>query len=95
MPEAFPQLTYTYQARKPGVKEPIVDMAFNGAGVRDTATTLKNRYQQGYPHFKKLASKRIVPASKEWLAKLSASHALLRCRKKSSVPSLINTGSTN
>lgn len=26
------QLTYTYQARKPGVKEKIVDMAFNGAG---------------------------------------------------------------
>ncbi|OZI15375.1 hypothetical protein CE195_02020 [Sodalis-like symbiont of Philaenus spumarius] len=27
--------------RKPGVKEQIVDMAFNGAGVRDTARTLK------------------------------------------------------
>ncbi|OZI14676.1 hypothetical protein CE195_07040, partial [Sodalis-like symbiont of Philaenus spumarius] len=26
----------------PGVKEQIVDMAFNGAGVRDTARTLKN-----------------------------------------------------
>ncbi len=35
------QLTYTYQARKHGVKEKIVDMAFNGAGVRDTARTLK------------------------------------------------------
>ena len=35
------QLTYTYEARKPGIKELITDMAFNGAGVRDTARTLK------------------------------------------------------
>ena len=35
------QLTYTYQARKPGMKEMITEMAFNGAGVRDTARTLK------------------------------------------------------
>jgi transposase-like protein len=35
------QLTYTYEARKPGVKEQITVMAFNGAGVRDTARTLK------------------------------------------------------
>ncbi len=35
------QLTYTYQARKPWVKGLIVDMAFNGAGIRDTAKTLK------------------------------------------------------
>jgi transposase-like protein len=35
------QLTYTYLARKPGVKGQIVDMAFNGTGVRDTARTLK------------------------------------------------------
>lgn len=34
-------LTYTYEARKPGVKEQITEMAFNGAGVRDTARTLK------------------------------------------------------
>ncbi len=33
--------TYTYEARKPGVKEQITEMAFNGAGVRDTARTLK------------------------------------------------------
>ncbi|HFI8955679.1 TPA: IS1-like element transposase, partial [Escherichia coli] len=26
---------------KPGVKEQITEMAFNGAGVRDTARTLK------------------------------------------------------
>ncbi|MGC8401268.1 IS1 family transposase [Enterobacter mori] len=35
------QLTYSYAARKPGVKEQIVEMAHNGAGVRDTARTLK------------------------------------------------------
>ena len=35
------QLTYTYQARKPGMKELITEMAFNGAGFRDTARTLK------------------------------------------------------
>lgn len=35
------QLTYTYDARKPGVKEQIVEMAFNGAGVCDTSRTLK------------------------------------------------------
>lgn len=31
------QLTYAYEARK----EQITEMAFNGAGVRDTARTLK------------------------------------------------------
>ncbi|OZI14661.1 hypothetical protein CE195_07190 [Sodalis-like symbiont of Philaenus spumarius] len=35
------QLTYRYEARKLGVKEQIVDTAFNSAGVRDTARTLK------------------------------------------------------
>jgi len=35
------QLTYAYEARKPGIKEQITEMAFNGAGVRDTARTLK------------------------------------------------------
>jgi transposase-like protein len=34
-------LTYTYEARKPGVKEQIIEMAFNGADVRDTVRTLK------------------------------------------------------
>ena len=32
----FFQLTYSYEARKPGVKEQIVEMAHNGAGLRDT-----------------------------------------------------------
>lgn len=35
------QLSYTYEARKPGVKEQIVEMAVNSAGVRDTSRTLK------------------------------------------------------
>ncbi|SFN17419.1 Transposase [Izhakiella capsodis] len=39
-PHVF-QLTCTCEARKPGVKDRIVDMAFNGSGVRDTARVLK------------------------------------------------------
>lgn len=35
------QLDYAYEARKPGVKEQIVLLAHNGAGVRDTARVLK------------------------------------------------------
>lgn len=34
------QLTYTYQARNPSVRDQIVNIAFNDAGVRDTARTL-------------------------------------------------------
>ncbi len=34
-------ITYIYEARKPGVKEQITEMAFNGAGVRDTVRALK------------------------------------------------------
>ncbi len=35
------QLSYCYEPRKPGVKDQIAEMTFNGAGVRDTARTLK------------------------------------------------------
>ncbi len=35
------QPTYSYEARKRGVTEQIVDMAFNGASVQDPAWTLK------------------------------------------------------
>ncbi len=31
------QLSYCYEPRKPGVKDQIAEMAFNGAGVRYTA----------------------------------------------------------
>ncbi|EIR3613843.1 hypothetical protein LWW73_005002 [Salmonella enterica] len=34
-------MSYTCEARKPGVKEHIVDMDFDGADVRDTAKMLK------------------------------------------------------
>lgn len=35
------QLTYSYEAREPVVKEQIFEMAFNGVRVRDTGRTLK------------------------------------------------------
>lgn len=35
------QLTYSYEARKPGFKELIVEMAHNGTGGRDIARILK------------------------------------------------------
>lgn len=35
------QLDYSYEAHKPGIKEQITEMAFNGTGARDTARTLK------------------------------------------------------
>ena len=34
------QLTFTYNARRPGVMEMAEDMAHNGSGVRDTARVL-------------------------------------------------------
>ncbi|WP_423062898.1 IS1-like element transposase [Candidiatus Paracoxiella cheracis] len=34
-------LDYTHNARAPGVKDKIVDMAMNGSGVRDTARVLR------------------------------------------------------
>ncbi|HCM1916750.1 TPA: IS1 family transposase [Salmonella enterica subsp. salamae serovar 28:r:e,n,z15] len=56
-------LNYTYEARKPGVKEQITEMAFNGAGVRDTARTLKVGINTVIRTFKKLAPKRITSSS--------------------------------
>ncbi|WP_420286699.1 IS1 family transposase [Enterobacter sp. BNK-9] len=54
------QLTYTYEARKPGVKDKIVDMAHNVAGVRDTARTLKVGINTVIRGFKKLSPCRIT-----------------------------------
>lgn len=34
------QLTYIYEARKPGVKEKIMEMYLSGAGIRKTARVL-------------------------------------------------------
>ncbi|QLH64562.1 IS1 family transposase [Serratia symbiotica] len=57
------QLTYAYEARKPGIKEQITEMAFNGAGVRDTTRTLKIGINTVIRTFKKLAPKRITSSS--------------------------------
>ncbi|WP_114426001.1 IS1-like element IS1N family transposase [Klebsiella pneumoniae] len=54
------QLTYTYEARKPGIKELITEMAFNGAGVRNTARTLKIGINTVIRTFKKFTPKRIT-----------------------------------
>jgi transposase-like protein len=35
------QLSYTYSAWKPGVKEQIIELTLNGSGVRDTGRVLK------------------------------------------------------
>ena len=47
------QLTYTYQAYEPGVKEKIVSMAMNGSGVRDTARVLSIGKNTVLAHLKK------------------------------------------
>ncbi|MCS3406118.1 IS1 family transposase [Serratia sp. AKBS12] len=53
-------LIYACEARKPGVKEQITEMAFNGAGVRDTAGMLKIGINTVSRTFKKLAPRRIT-----------------------------------
>ena len=35
------QLSYRYNARKPGVKEQIIELTLNSSGVRDIGRTLK------------------------------------------------------
>jgi len=35
------QLTYSYNARKPGVKEQIIELTLNSSGVRDIGRILK------------------------------------------------------
>jgi transposase-like protein len=35
------QLTYRYNARKPGVKEQIIELTLNSSGVRDISRVLK------------------------------------------------------
>jgi transposase-like protein len=36
------QLSYTYSARKPGIKEQITGLTLNGSGVRDIAFSRKS-----------------------------------------------------
>lgn len=57
----FP-LTYSYEARKPGVKEQNVEMAHNGAGVCDTCQNTENRHQYRHTDIKKLPPRRITSA---------------------------------
>ncbi|HIH3353106.1 TPA: IS1 family transposase [Escherichia coli] len=54
------QLTYCYEARKAGVKDQITEMAFNGAGVRDTARTLKISINNVIRTLKKISPRRIT-----------------------------------
>lgn len=54
------QLTYRYEARKPGVKDQITEMAFNGAGVRDNARTLKIGINTVIRTLKKRSPRRIT-----------------------------------
>lgn len=54
------QLTYSFEARKPGIKEQITEMVFNGAGVRDTARTLKVGINTVIRTLKKLSPRRIT-----------------------------------
>ena len=56
------QLTYSYEARKPGVKKQSVEMTHNGAGVRDTARTLKIGINTVIRTLKKLPPRRITSA---------------------------------
>nr|WP_251362839.1 IS1 family transposase [Escherichia coli] len=56
-------LTLSYQARKPGVKEQIVEMAHNCAGVHDTCQNTENRHQYRHTDIKKLSPRRITSAS--------------------------------
>jgi insertion element IS1 protein InsB len=54
------QLTYSYEARKPGVKEQITEMAFNGAGGSRYCPNTESRYSYRHPDFKKLSPQRIT-----------------------------------
>ncbi|MGV3346434.1 IS1 family transposase [Enterobacteriaceae bacterium LUAb1] len=64
-------LTYTCEACKSAVKEQMTEMAFNGAGVRDTARTLKIGINTVIRTFKKLTPKRVTSSP--------VAHAALIC----------------
>ena len=51
------QLTYTYNAHKPEVREMIEKMAHNGSGVRDTARVLEISTNTVTTHLKKKRQK--------------------------------------
>ncbi|WP_208612550.1 IS1 family transposase [Xenorhabdus vietnamensis] len=54
------QLNYTYQACQPGMKEQIIDMSMNNAGVRDTARVLKVGINTVIRTFKKLTPRQVT-----------------------------------
>ncbi|HHP0494763.1 IS1 family transposase [Vibrio harveyi] len=54
------QLDYVYEARKPNVKEKIVDMAMNSSGVRETARVLNVAYNAVLSTFKKLSLRQVT-----------------------------------
>ena len=47
-------LDYTYNGRKPGIEEKIINMAANASGIRDTARVLKISKQKVSDTLKKL-----------------------------------------
>ena len=53
------QMTYTYEANKPGVTEKIEPMAHNSNGVRDTARLLNISKNTVVAHLKKSESSKI------------------------------------
>ncbi|OZI15232.1 hypothetical protein CE195_03060 [Sodalis-like symbiont of Philaenus spumarius] len=60
------QLTYHYEARKPGVKEQIVDMAFNGAGVPNASGVSAVTVYSSLPTTMKRESRALKSRSLRW-----------------------------
>ena len=50
------QIAYTYNARKPGVKEQIIELTMNSSGVRDISRTLQINKNTVISELKKNAS---------------------------------------
>ena len=56
------QLSYSYKAREPGVKEKIDDLILNSSGVRDTARVLGINKNTVIAHLKKNATSEPLPS---------------------------------
>lgn len=54
------QIEYTYNARKPGVKEQILEMTLNSSGVRDISRTLQIDKNTVISELKKNASRKPI-----------------------------------
>lgn len=57
------QLTYRYEGNKPDTPEKIVDMAMNGAGVRDTSRVLGVSITTVIAHLKKIRTRKSQSAA--------------------------------